>query len=136
MERNIRDKISKVNTRLGKSAVSSGVAHRTVDNRLRKGRSEESDEDNLDPLEKATVDDISPRPIRQMPDTLEEALGSNDKPRLVLRDASIGLRGRKVEAFISEDNNTSKSESIKEYSDEEQENINSQKQNSRKEVGR
>jgi len=86
------------------------------------GTHPESEEDNLDPLEKATVDDVSPRTIRQLPDRLEHDM-ARGKSRLVLRDASR-LRGRQVEAFTTEENDII-NESLQEYSDEEK-NLNSQ----------
>ena len=86
------------------------------------GTPPESEEDNLDPLERATVDDVSPRTIRQLPDRLEDDM-ARGKSRLVLRDASR-LRGRQVEAFTTEENDII-NESLQEYSDEEK-NSNSQ----------
>ena len=128
-ERSSKDKLSKVSKHVGTKYNESGI-HTRVDSRTTERRDDESEEDNLDPLERATVDDISPRPIRQKPDTLE-GLTIKGTSRLVLRDASIGLKGRKVEAFISDDNKLHK-ELRREYSDDEQQNYNNHKYNTKK----
>ena len=87
------------------------------------GRDEHSEEDDiLDPLEKATVDDISPTPSRHKTDRLDGGVSPRSKSRLVVKDTSTGLRGRKVKAFVTDENN----DSLKEYSDEEQDNIQTQ----------
>ena len=82
----------------------------------------DTEDDNLDPLERATVDDVSPRTMRQIPDRFEDEL-IKGKSRLVLRDGSR-LGSRKVEAFTTEENEII-NESFQEYSDEE--NLNYQK---------
>ena len=84
-------------------------------------------DDNLDPLERATVEDVSPRTIRHVTDQFEDGI-TRGKNRLVLRDASR-LNGRKVEAFTTEENDII-SESLQEYSDEEI--LNNQKYSSSK----
>ena len=81
----------------------------------------------MDPLERATVEDVSPRSIRHVPDRFEDGI-TRGKNRLVLRDASR-LYGRKVEAFTAEENDII-SESLQEYSDEEI--LNDQKSSSSK----
>merc|ERR1739848_703557 len=113
---------------MGNSNSSSN--ERTVDTRIIE-RSVESDDDNLDPLERATVDDVSPRPARQKTDPLE-ALTTKGKTRLVLRDSSSGLKGRKVETFISEDNNVSINQSHSQYADDEQQHYNNERYNNKK----
>ena len=81
-----------------------------------------TEDDNLDPLEKATVDDVSPRTMRQIPDRFEDGI-IRSKGRLVLRDGSR-LGTRKVEAFTTEENEII-TESLEGYSDED--NLNDQK---------
>lgn len=106
---------------MDKSSNSSAI-RRSVDTRIIESRDDESEDDNLDPLERATVDDVSPRPLRQNADALED-FTTKGKTRLVLRDAATGLKGRNVGAFISEDNSTSTiNESHREYSDNEDHN--------------
>ena len=91
----------------------------------------DTEDDNLDPLERATVDDVSPRTLRQIPDRLEDGIIKR-KSRLVLRDGSR-LGNRKVEAFTTEENEII-NESFQEYSDEE--NLNNQKHVSAKQGSR
>ena len=81
----------------------------------------------MDPLERATVEDVSPRTVRNVSDQFEDGI-TRGKNRLVLRDASR-LNGRKVEAFTTEENDII-SESLQEYSDEEF--LNNQKYSSSK----
>ena len=82
----------------------------------------DTEDDNLDPLERATVDDVSPRSLRQIPDRFEEGI-IKGKSRLVLRDGSR-LGSRKVEAFTTEESEII-NESFQDYSDEE--NLNNKK---------
>ena len=127
-ERIAQDKLSNISKRMDKNSNSSAI-RRKVDTRIIKSIDDESTDDNLDPLERATVDDISPRPLRQKADVLED-LTTKGKTRLVLRDAAAGLKGRNVGAFISEDNNTSTiNESHREYSDNDQQNCINHKYN-------
>lgn len=82
----------------------------------------DTEDDNLDPLERATVDDVSPRSLRQIPDRFEDGI-IKGKSRLVLRDGSR-LGSRKVEAFTTEESEII-NESFQDYSDEE--NLNNKK---------
>ena len=101
--------------------TNSTTIRRTVDSRIIESRDDDSEDDNLDPLERATVDDISPRPLRQKADALED-LSNKGKNRLVIRDAATGLKGRKLGAFITDNSISPVNESHREYSDNEQQN--------------
>ena len=125
-DRDIRDKLSKADQQMDKSSsLSSFVVRRTVGNRkaLRDERIDDDLDDSLDPLEKATLDDISPRALRLQSDKLVRGLSPKGKSRLV-KDTRTGLTrpGRKVEAFVTKDDHVD-SDSVTKDSDEEHYNI-------------
>ena len=117
--RDIRDKLSNTDQQMEKSSsLSSFVVRRTVGNRkpLRDERIHDNLDDSLDPLEKATLDDISPRAIRHQSDKLERGFSPKGKSRLVQDTrTSLTRAGRKVEAFVTRDDD----ESVTKDSDEE-----------------
>ncbi len=121
-DRDIRDKLSNTDQQMEKSSsLSSFVVRRTMGNRkpLRDERIHDNLDDSLDPLEKATLDDISPRAIRHQSDKLERGFCPKGKSRLV-KDTRTSLTraGRKVEAFVTRDDDGD-DESVPKDSDEE-----------------
>ena len=104
---------SKMNSRIDKfSHPTTGIVRRTVNNRIALIGDENCDDDDaLDPLEKATVDDVSPIPSRHKSERLVAGLGPNGKSRLVVKETNFGIKGKK---FKTIDN-----DSLGDYSEDE-----------------
>ena len=75
-----RQKLSKTNSR-HKTATPSTIGRQPPNNHMaNKGNELSEDDDSLDPLEKATVEDVSPRHNRQIKEITEDM---NSKTRVV-----------------------------------------------------
>ena len=121
LDTDAREKLSKTNSR-HKTAIASSIGRKTPNNHIANKCNELSeDDDSLDPLEKATVEDVSPRHNRQIQDIPEDM---SSKSRVVLRDSLVTKR-RKVEAFSPQQIDSSINDQLTEYSDEEQLPLNS-----------
>ena len=121
LDTDAREKLIKTNSR-PKKATASTIGRKTPNNHIANKCNELSeDDDSLDPLEKATVEDVSPRHNREIQDIPEDM---SSKSRVVLRDSLITKR-RKVEAFPPQQIKASINEQFTEYSDEEQLSLNS-----------
>ena len=122
LEIDAREKLSKTNSR-HKTATPSTIGRKPPNNHIANKLNEllVEDDDSLDPLEKATVEDVSPRHNRQIQDIPEDM---SSKSRVVLRDSLVTKR-RKVEAFPPQQIDASINDQFTEYSDEEQLPLNS-----------
>merc|ERR1712223_603323 len=117
LEIDAREKLSKTNSR-HKTTTPSAIGRKPPNNHIANKLNEllGEDDDSLDPLEKATVEDVSPRHNRQIQDIPEDM---SSKSRVVLRDSLVTKR-RKVEAFPPQQIDASINDQLTEYSDEEQ----------------
>ena len=98
---------SKMNSR-------TGIVRRTVNNRIALIGNEHCDDDDaLDPLEKATVDDVSPIPSRHKSERLVAGLGPNGKSRLVVKETNFGIKGKKFKTIVDDN------DSLGDYSEDE-----------------